>query len=576
MPSFTRPITELPEHVFFPITRQLSKRILSYLSYEDVIGDNIYINTDWSSSSTQFDKNHNAKIDQNVFKVEVNLQMNPSSQKWDVFTFKHTTAPNGYGDRFLNESTPIYLDDKNKVFIYETCSPVTIAMNCELFLQSADLAFQTPQQIFNGHGNGDTMHLQDLFFSYPIPKHILYILHGLWEMDRTEGKNAGIPFLAYLKQRSNDMWQIEQNRETGQAQIVLPVYNLEALTTLEYSDDRPQAQMQEKLPVSFSIPFIYTVQFAMPTLNIIRYPVVYDNQLVPMSLIPSGNYAKNNRIAPAYRNKSENYYTNKVDPKNYPAVVIPEYDEWTPPISADFYKTDMHPVLIQSTILDDENSTVAKEDLKLIGGDKYPLKTITKEILYQQGSDSFNNDSIFCVRVYNDDKEVNKRDLSIDDDLILTWNHSIKRSRFRIVIAVAGYWKHINPKYWKLLAILFPYLPSHLKNQIIKEFTIDGSPWKDNKFSKDIRIGTDGWVYDTRLVPRRTTLPKDEGNPKIYPNSKSYDRSENGVPVIPIINLNNVINTVSGNKLHDYYNQGGMNGINPTRIAEFGLITKHR
>lgn len=567
MPSFTRPISELPEHVFLPVTRQLSKRILDYLAYGDMVENNIYINSDWSTHSETSDENHNAKLTYNSLKVDLNIQMNPSSQKWDSYTFKHTTAPNGYSDRFLNTNTPIYIDDVNKVYIHETYSPVTLVLNCELTLMSADLAYQTPQQIFNGHGNGEIVHFNDLFFSYPIPKHILYILHGLWEMDRDNGKPANVPFMDYIQLRTDGTWQSEANRETNQRQIIKPTYRLQALASLEYSDDKPNVQLEDKLPVGFSIPFTYTCEFAMPTLNIIKYPVVYNNQLVDAKYIPYDKVQRNNRISESRLGCAEEVYTNNSAPTYFQSVHIPESDDWFVPNDATFYRTSMKPAFIQAVLIDDESAETITENLANLGNSEYPIKPITKELIYRQGDGSFDDDCIYAVRVFRDDKELGRLDLTLDNDLNLTWPVIQYRQRYRIVIACAHDLTKINPKYYALLKEYFPYLPEPIRSQIAKEI-IDGT-WHDSDLPYQIGVGSDGWIYDLSMPPythsnsgadsssdhnsdHNSSDQASDTDDTVYPGKNSSKAAMTGVPIRTVNELTKpIVNTteLGGNEI---------------------------
>lgn len=69
MPVLSRAINEQQDHIFMPVISQLSHRILQSLEFEDVIGDQIYINTDWSTHSITSDSTGNADVAQNFFRL---------------------------------------------------------------------------------------------------------------------------------------------------------------------------------------------------------------------------------------------------------------------------------------------------------------------------------------------------------------------------------------------------------------------------------------------------------------------------------------------------------------------------
>ena len=150
MPILARPITEQTEHIFMPVAQQLSHRILHMLGYEDVVGDNIYLSSEWSSHSKTSNIEDNARVAENRFKADIELQLNPTSQKWEAYTFKHT-ASYGIYSHLIHQQEAIYTDPYNRVRIMEMLSPINITLNCELSLFSAEHAFKTPIQLFNGY-----------------------------------------------------------------------------------------------------------------------------------------------------------------------------------------------------------------------------------------------------------------------------------------------------------------------------------------------------------------------------------------------------------------------------------------
>ena len=299
MPTIARVISEQTDHIFMPVAQQLSHRILHMLGYEDVIGDNIYLSSEWSAHSKTYNSNDTARVAENRFKIDVDVQLNPNSQKWEAYTFKHTAAYGIY-KHLIHQQEAIYTDPYNKVRIMEMLSPINIILNCELTLVSAELAFRTPQQLFNGYENGSVATYTDLFFDYPVPKEIVSILYHIWELDRDGGKPNNISFIEYIKRRTNNTWTVTKHRDLNEYELTVPKYNLKSLCALEYNADRPQGVMENKLPTGWNIPFTYTVQFGMPTMQIIEYPCVVYNQLIDSMFIPTDEKCRFNNM-PEYR-----------------------------------------------------------------------------------------------------------------------------------------------------------------------------------------------------------------------------------------------------------------------------------
>lgn len=464
MPVLTRAVSELTNHIFMPVVTQLAHRILDSLEYSDVVGDQIYINSDWSTHSITSDHNDNANLGQTRFSVEVNVQLNPTSQKWDMYTFHHTTA---YGvDARINYNEPIYLDIPNQVKMLEMVSPVSFVLNCELILKSSELAFQTPQQIFNAHENGSIFHFNDLFFDYPLPKPIVSVLLQIWEMDRVYGKEAGIDFVTYIKQRSNGGWNIAKHRDLDEYEIVIPVYDLKTLCVLEYSEDRPQGVMEDKLPVAWSIPFIFTVQFGMPTLNILKYPCIINNQLLPSTCIPVDKNVRHNTLPEYHHGKQDEDYDKMKKVRPAPSYIqVPWYDDWIIPYAK--YVSAKHIPFLVLDLLVEEDKELNEIDLKEDFDTTYCLTPLTKEFLYQEGIYTTDIHSPFHMTMFRDDKELTPDvDFVVTDDLILRFKAINKVSRYRVVMTVFTDIQQVNPTWFPLLFKYYKHLGCIAKDSL--------------------------------------------------------------------------------------------------------------
>ena len=61
MVTVSRFISEQPDHIFMPVAQQLSHRILHMLGYEDIIGDNIMLSSEWSTHSKTYNRDEKYK-----------------------------------------------------------------------------------------------------------------------------------------------------------------------------------------------------------------------------------------------------------------------------------------------------------------------------------------------------------------------------------------------------------------------------------------------------------------------------------------------------------------------------------
>lgn len=499
MPVLTRAIEELPTHIFMPVAQQLAHRVLASMEYSEAIGDSIYIDTDWSTHYRTTDIDGNVNVGQQGLRVNLNVRMNPMSQKFDCYTFKHTVS-GGIGQRALNSTKPIFLDINNYVRLIEHVGPVTLELNCELTIVSSDLAFRTPLQIFNGHENGSIFNFVDLVFDYPIPKPIVSVLYGIWEMDRTYGKPAGIPFIKYLKENSENGIQVAKNRDMDTFELVIPSFNLKSLCVLEYSDDSPQGMMENKLPIGFNIPFVLTAQFGMPTLNILNYPVVINNQLLPEKFIPIDNNQRFNRLPEMHMEYAFEHYRREYAPSFPRCVQLPHYDDWVPPDTAGFRNYCQKPMVIAHLLMD-ETKDITEVNLDTDFEGSLTLSPLVKEFLYQQGRESMEYDTLFSVSLFREDKCLTPiSDFDFNENLILTVKPINLHSRYRMVICVAGDLSKINKKWWDLIGKYYPFLPYPIKDQV--KDRIENGSWGTLPGGRlpggngDLTIGDDGSLTD--------------------------------------------------------------------------------
>lgn len=470
MPTLIRPISELTNHIYMPVCKQLCHRILKALAYDDVIDDRIYINAEWATHSITFDKNDNANLSQTRFTAEVNLQLNPMSQKWDTYTFHHTAAY-GFGKTLKDRIAPIYWDKPNHTRIIEMVSPITIELNCELYLASSELAFQTPQQIFNGYENGSVWHYTDLFYDYPVPKPFITILYGMWKLDREYGEPAKVPFTEFIDRHSNGTWTIRKHRELEEYEITIPCYDIKTLCTLEYSEDKPQGVMEDKLPVGWNIPFRYTIQFGVPTIDALVYPIVVNNQLLPDRYIAREQTARYNSL-PEYRhNPAYSNYEKTMYDKPYFAYTLPWYDDWQIPLNAKIASSG-HIPLICMHLLVDENEHLETTINLLEDFDKnLEFGTFIKAALKELKSNICDINAPLCVWLYRDEIELKQNaDFSVSDNLELRFIAADLSANYHLCITYNKDVYNIRPRYYSFLFENFAVLPDNTKKSIANRF----------------------------------------------------------------------------------------------------------
>lgn len=514
MPFISRPILELANHIYLPIIKQTSYRLVDELALREVIGDQIYIDTDYTTFAGTSNQKHNVNITPRSMHVEASMQMNPSSQKWDAYSWHHTTAY-GINTFNLNNHTPIYKDTKNQVRIIEMRSPVTIMLNCEVTLLTKEHGFAIPHEIFNRYENGACYALNDLWYDYPVPNPIVSMLHQFWKMDRTEGQAKGVPFVEYVQKNTDGKWQFRKHRELEEYELVVPCPVTGILGTMEYSDDKPQIDKSDRIAVAFTIPFVYTLQFASPTINILQFQAMYNNQVVPPKLIPHDttirlNPLVGNRVSPAHDNFM---LTNRMDEgRNAFArpTQVPSYDEWVQPATGFHYHCHQDPFLITMLGVDEKNGKAADTVIDLLEPNPlYDLPPVTKEILYQQGSESVLGDTIYGIALYRNDKElIPLEDFTFDPEpMHLLFKAMDLHSQYRMVLAAGRDLYEISRKWWWLIDKYFPWMQECIQRQWCQW-------WKDTfgyPYDWNSRWGSDSDGHDGKWPPSLEDLLRQKG-----------------------------------------------------------------
>lgn len=70
----------------------------------------------------------------------------------------------------------------------------------------------------------------------------------------------------------------------------------------------------------------------MPTLNILKYPCIINNQLLPETCIPVDQTVRHNRMPEYHHGKQDEDYDKMKKQRPYPSYTqVPWYDDWIIP-----------------------------------------------------------------------------------------------------------------------------------------------------------------------------------------------------------------------------------------------------
>lgn len=492
MPLITCGILENVDHIFHPIVEQVAHRLVDSLNLTSIIGDGIYIDSDWSTHSKTSSLSKDAIVNADQFRVEVSVQLNPTSQRWDCYTFVHSCAHDLTLNN-INDRVPIFYDKNNSVRIVEMQTPVTFQLNCKISLQEAELAYTVANQLYAKYENGTVVHMNDLIYDYPLPKEILTILLKIWDMDRISGKGSGDSFYNYLKKNSNGVLELNTNRNIkNEYEVLVSKVSLQTLGALEFSNDKPDVEKAEKLSLVFDIPFTYTIQFGMPNITLMHYPCLINNQLLPAEFIPRDNHSRFNRMPEGREYKSLEHRDQLIKDYDEDYLRVPVYDDWIVPDEANVSNRELSPFLIMAVMVDENEDLYTEVDLADDSDPNCIFPPVLKEILYQEGEDALESDAIVVIQLYRKDKRlVPKKDFNFSDNLVVTFNALNLHDQYHVVLSTNSI-NHINSKWLWLLAKYFTLLPGRLKYEFRDFFNNELSSINKNGI---YRLNDDGWIY---------------------------------------------------------------------------------
>lgn len=510
MPLITCGILENVDHIFYPIVKQVAHRLVDSLNLTSIIGDGIYIDSDWSTHSKTSSLSKDAIVNADQFRVEVSVQLNPTSQRWDCYTFVHSCAHDLTLNN-INDRVPIFYDKNNSVRIIEMQTPVTFQLNCKISLQEAELAYTVANQLYAKYENGTVVHMNDLIYDYPLPKEILTILLKIWDMDRISGKGSGDSFYNYLKKNSNGVLELNTNRNIkNEYEVLVSKVSLQTLGALEFSNDKPDVEKAEKLSSVFDIPFTYTIQFGMPNITLMHYPCLINNQLLPAEFIPRDNHSRFNRMPEGREYKSLEHRDQLIKDYDEDYLRVPVYDDWIVPDEANVSNRELSPFLIMAVMVDENEDLYTEVDLADDSDPNCIFPPVLKEILYQEGEDALDTDAIVVIQLYRKDKRlVPKKDFNFSDNLVVTFNALNLHDQYHVVLSTNSI-NHINSKWLWLLAKYFTLLPGRLKYEFKNFFNTELSSINKNGI---YRLNDDGWIYQNQSSNNSSGFMNSEWTP---------------------------------------------------------------
>lgn len=487
MPVLSATVPELESHLYFPVIKQMSHLVINSIDLKDIIKSNIFIETQHSTPKNFRDSKHNAVFQVDKLRAQANISLHPDQLKferndhsiWMPYGISHTAIG--------HQLQLIFIDPKAHIEVYEHCMPTYIQINYTLSLLDRNIAYQIPSRLYRRYPTNMPFNMH-MPYTFPIPKTIIALLYTLYKIKRFYKPDN---FRQWLDVCTGHNAQFDINRVATKEELVSKKILIDPVCLLEYTEPKPNENLINRTVNQYDINFTVHIQFNRIDMLTIKYPIVVDNRLLPGDLIPHPAIDEQEPLQSAdgpyddagsiigpfiYHSRYLNKYIARVKPV---MVKFPEYDTWIVPNDSSVIQRKYRPWLSFIFTIDDEKTGLT--ELPLGGILDYDtnaeLSPIVKEILKIQGDESFNDDTIFRLTVFNDDMQMEPSLLHMDENLTVTVPCKDLSTVRRMVLSEVSDLKYLNKKWEDLYN---KYQNGLIANQV--------SPTR----KENINIGEDG------------------------------------------------------------------------------------
>ncbi len=467
MPILTASVTELSHHVLESVSRQILSRFLIRMGIDHIINDDVYIKTKYSSISDTSDGELNARLRKDRIVADVTMQVNPNSVKWsEVLTFSHS---NSYGvGNNLHRNHPIFNDREFGIGLYELAAPCSILMSCSIHVQDRAIAYSLPLKFFNKFQDSSVMSLIDLMYEYKLPNEIAAVLGSIYNHKRFTTKFDS--FYQYLQVWSDKVIGMTRSKVGhDREELIVNKHNIECLSIVEYSEEEPNTDTTESSTNMFVINFTMTTQFNMVNALALSYPILIENQLLPIEVIPLPRELRERYVDGTLMDQGIDQFHSACKWLHKEYVQVPFYDDWIMAPHCRLRDKSHTPYFIGLCTIDEGYpSTIV--DLKCNLGDNYMLPAISKKLLTRQeeiySGGSLQPDAILTVSVFYGDTLLDPSELFFTDELELEQCGRRINMPYRLVLTELTDLRYLHPRYYPLLLEFIQYFDYHVIAQI--------------------------------------------------------------------------------------------------------------
>ena len=511
MPIVHSVVPEADSHVYMPVLQQVAHHLVNSINIQEYIKNNILIETGWTTPKGTR-KNHAFFTRTNTLKITAE-QSSFMSPVFEMQSFEFAPGyRNNYAEVAKTHYYPLIEDNTAEIYLWESKLPASFTLNCSLWFNSRNVAYETIKRMFYRFTQGEIYTLS-VAYDYPVPKDIISALFNLYKLRKfdiydwqfaeffkdTEERTKELSFRDWLSVTARVRFVTTKHRARADKELCINKIIDNALIQVDMDQGKPEEIKVNNVPEVYSIPFTVKIQFEESSAVVLKYPVIIDSTQLSTQFIPHVRH-NDTPIAsqwPRYSNLLWNgtYHIHSAV-HQFPsgAIRIPYYDDWKVPWNHLFSKS-YRPFFI-SLFSADVDKDVLQLDLKDVLYEDIRLKEFVLQTLKEQGNDTFRSDVFFNITSYSREAIQATTDISLSDDLVLTIKAKDIHPQRHLVFYELTDFRYLNPKYWE-------YFKNHLK-----EFGFDPDNSNDKQYINAITGGgSHGTVrayriFNSKLIPR--------------------------------------------------------------------------
>ncbi len=452
MPMIYLKVPEVGTRIIDPVTEQLIESVLGKLGIRQYFGDSIFIDNGRTAASQSDDGLDNINLQRNRCDVKVETLYNPSEQFWDTTTDASNTA-SGSAPRYTPQYQKIFFDRDAQVSIQELTMPFGLVLTFDLEFLTYDAAQQAISALIAQNYGTTVNNTHDVVFSYPVTMQMMTVLYAVYKCKQDYAQKT---FYQYVQDMATANYSFNvRTYDIGKpnpvTQYVVKRQQINCQALLEFTQNEPEPKREEKLPIAYTLQFVYRLQFGRPNTLQISIPAVVENHALPHGLFVS---ISNSSLPLLPQVMQTSFFTNtgrdlysRYSQKEA-LVRFPAYDDYVIPLSSQLRIYKFNPLLIGITTLD---SPVTVVDFTALGN--VSLHAFVRAILSQHSNaDVIGYQGLFNITVFSNDLPLDPSLLIFDPQTLqVSFSASRIKNTYRIVLSEQTNLKMLDPKWYPVL-----------------------------------------------------------------------------------------------------------------------------